>query len=56
MRFDVSGSITLTDLPLIPWSTFTGFILPLNGNETVSNVGCDTESPCNCGNTSCVPE
>jgi hypothetical protein len=55
MRFDVSGSITLHDLPKIPWSTFTGFILPLNGNEDVSNVGCETSSACNCGNTSCVP-
>lgn len=55
MRFDVSGSITLSDLPKVPWSTFMQFILPLNGNETVSNVGCDTSSKCNCGNTSCVP-
>jgi hypothetical protein len=55
MRFDVGGSITLNDLPKIPWSTFTPFILPLNGDEDVTSVGCETTSPCNCGNTSCVP-
>ncbi|MDH5673935.1 MAG: hypothetical protein OEZ06_17390 [Myxococcales bacterium] len=56
MRFDISGDITLSDLPEIPWTTFTPFILPLNGNESVTNVGCDTTSPCNCdGDTSCVP-
>lgn len=54
-RSDISGSITLEQLPNIPWSALSAFVLPLNGNEGVISVGCNTVSACNCGNTSCVP-
>lgn len=54
-RSDVIGSIQLKDLPKLPWSAVSPMAMPLRGGEDISNIGCDTTSSCNCGNTSCVP-